>query len=49
MRDVKAAAEKGDEQAQAALDVWTYRIQKYIGAYNVAEMCIRDSNYFSER
>ena len=36
MRDVKAAAEKGDEQAQAALDVWTYRIQKYIGAYNVA-------------
>ena len=24
------------EQAQAALDVWTYRIQKYIGAYNVA-------------
>ena len=36
MRDVKAAAAKGDEQAQAALDVWTYRIQKYIGAYNVA-------------
>ena len=36
MRDVKAAAEKGDEQAKAALDVWTYRIQKYIGAYNVA-------------
>ena len=36
MRDVKAAAEKGDEQAQAALDVWTYRLQKYIGAYNVA-------------
>ena len=32
----KAAAAKGDEQAQAALDVWTYRIQKYIGAYNVA-------------
>ena len=36
MRDVKVAAEKGDEQAKAALDVWTYRIQKYIGAYNVA-------------
>ncbi len=36
MRDVKAAAEQGDKQAQAALDVWCYRIQKYIGAYNVA-------------
>ena len=36
MRDVKAAAAKGDEQAKAALDVWTYRLQKYIGAYNVA-------------
>lgn len=36
MRDVKAAAEQGDEQAQAALDVWCYRIQKYIGSYNVA-------------
>ena len=32
----RQAAEKGDEQAKAALDVWTYRIQKYIGAYNVA-------------
>ena len=36
MRDVKAAAAQGDAQAKAALDVWTYRIQKYIGAYNVA-------------
>ena len=36
MRDVKAAAANGDEQAKAAIDVWCYRIQKYIGAYNVA-------------
>ena len=36
MRDVKAAAAQGDEKAQKALDVWAYRIQKYIGAYNVA-------------
>ena len=36
MRDVKTAAEKGDKQAQDALDVWCYRLQKYIGAYNVA-------------
>ncbi|MBQ7486882.1 MAG: acetate kinase [Clostridia bacterium] len=36
MRDVKAAAAKGDELAQKAVAVWTYRVQKYIGAYNVA-------------
>ncbi len=36
MRDVKAAAAKGDELAQKAVDIWTYRVQKYIGAYNVA-------------
>jgi len=36
MRDVKEAAAKGDELAKAALAVWTYRVQKYIGAYNVA-------------
>ena len=36
MRDVKAAAEKGDELAKTTLQVWTYRVQKYIGAYNVA-------------
>ena len=36
MRDVKAAAEQGDERAKEALAVWTYRVQKYIGAYNVA-------------
>lgn len=36
MRDVKAAAAKGDELAQKAVAMWTYRVQKYIGAYNVA-------------
>ena len=36
MRDVKAAAASGDKLAKAAVDVWTYRVQKYIGAYNVA-------------
>ena len=36
MRDVQMAAEKGDQQAQNALDVWEYRLQKYIGAYNIA-------------
>ena len=36
MRDVKAAAAKGDEKAQKAVQIWTYRVQKYIGAYNVA-------------
>lgn len=36
MRDVKAAAANGDEQAQTALDIWTYRLQKYIGSYMAA-------------
>lgn len=36
MRDVVKAAAEGDSNAQDALDVWTYRLQKYIGAYNVA-------------
>ena len=36
MRDVKAAAAKGDAQAQTAVDIWTYRLQKYIGAYMAA-------------
>ena len=36
MRDVKEAAAKGDPLAKAAVEVWTYRVQKYIGAYNVA-------------
>jgi acetate kinase len=36
MRDVTAAAEKGDEAAQLALDAYCYRIRKYIGAYLAA-------------
>ena len=36
MRDVKAAAAAGDAQAQTAVDIWTYRLQKYIGSYMVA-------------
>jgi acetate kinase len=33
LRDIHAAIEKGDERAKLALDVQTYRIRKYIGAY----------------
>jgi acetate kinase len=36
MRDVIAAAEQGDTRSQVALDVFVYRIQKYIGAYAAA-------------
>lgn len=36
MRDVKAAAAAGDEQAKNAVDIWVYRLQKYIGAYMAA-------------
>ena len=36
MRDVWAAANKGDEQAKLALDMWAYRITKYIGSYSAA-------------
>ncbi len=33
MRDVKAAAREGKARAQAALDLFCYRVRKYIGAY----------------
>ncbi len=33
MRDIHEAIEKGNELAQLALDVQTYRIKKYIGSY----------------
>jgi acetate kinase len=36
MRDVKAAALDGNPQAQAAVELFCYRIQKYIGAYAAA-------------
>ena len=36
MRDVKAAALDGNAQAQAAVELFCYRIQKYIGSYAAA-------------
>ncbi|WP_375435295.1 acetate/propionate family kinase [uncultured Hymenobacter sp.] len=33
MRDITAAIEKGDANAQLAYDLYAYRIKKYIGAY----------------
>ena len=33
MRDIEAAVEAGNERAQLALDMYEYRILKYIGAY----------------
>ena len=35
-RDLEQAAEKGDDKAQAALDIFAYRVIKYIGAYAAA-------------
>ncbi len=35
-RDIEEAAAKGEEQAQLAIDVESYRIRKYIGAYAAA-------------
>lgn len=36
MRDVEQAAEKGEERAQLALQMYQYRVRKYIGAYAAA-------------
>jgi acetate kinase len=36
MRDIISLTERGNEKAQNALDVFVYRIQKYIGAYAAA-------------
>ena len=36
MRDIIVIAEKGDKRAQIAIEVFVYRIQKYIGAYVAA-------------
>ena len=33
MRDVEQAAEAGNERAKLALEMYRYRIKKYIGAY----------------
>ncbi len=35
-RDIEGAAEEGNERAQLALDVFAYRVQKYVGAYAAA-------------
>ena len=36
MRQVKDAADKGDPRASLALDVYAYRVRKYVGAYKAA-------------
>ena len=36
MREIEKKAESGEERAQLALDVFTYRVKKYIGAYAAA-------------
>jgi acetate kinase len=36
MRDIEKAAHEGHEQARIALDMFAYRIKKYIGAYAAA-------------
>ena len=33
---LEQAAEKGDDKAQAALDIFAYRVIKYVGAYAAA-------------
>ncbi|NMV54364.1 acetate kinase [Lactobacillus reuteri] len=46
MRDILAAAEKGDDRAQLALDIYVNRIVRYIGAY-IAEMGGADAIIFT--
>ena len=36
MREIIAGAEEGNEQHQLALDIFCYRVRKYIGAYTAA-------------
>ena len=36
MREIEIAAEKGNDRAQLALNMYDYRIKKYIGAYTAA-------------
>ena len=36
MREVEEAAENGNERAKLALDMYQYRVKKYIGAYTAA-------------
>jgi acetate kinase len=36
MRDIEEAAEQGNERAKVALEIYQYRVRKYIGAYAAA-------------
>jgi acetate kinase len=36
MRDIETAAEKGNARCRLALDMFAYRVKKYIGAYAAA-------------
>jgi acetate kinase len=36
MRDLEAAAREGDERSRLAIDVFSYRVKKYVGAYLAA-------------
>ena len=36
MRDIETAAENGNERAKLALDMFAYRVKKYVGAYAAA-------------
>ncbi|MFW6273789.1 MAG: acetate/propionate family kinase, partial [Halanaerobium sp.] len=36
MRDVEEAAENGNQQAKIAVNIFNYRVKKYIGAYSAA-------------
>lgn len=36
MRDIEGAADEGNDQAQVALDIFNYRVKKYIGSYSAA-------------
>lgn len=36
MRDLESAAKEGNKRAQLALDIFVYRVKKYIGAYAAA-------------
>nr|WP_320119887.1 acetate kinase [uncultured Marinifilum sp.] len=36
MRDLENAAEKGDKRAQLALDMFAYRVKKFVGSYSAS-------------
>lgn len=46
MRDLEAAAERGDERAQETLDVYAHKVRKYIGAYS-ADLVTMDALVFT--